>query len=44
MTAAQELEFYIDRYIDLYKENSDLLNLMPILAYILVQKIQQKMK
>lgn len=26
MTAAQELEFYIDRYIDLYKENSDLLN------------------
>lgn len=26
MTAAQELEFYIDRYIDLYNENSDLLN------------------
>ena len=26
MTAAQELEFYIDRYIDLYDENSDLLN------------------
>ena len=26
MTAAQKLEFYIDRYIDLYKENSDLLN------------------
>ena len=26
MTAAQELEFYIDRYIDLYNENNDLLN------------------
>lgn len=26
MTAAQELEFYIDRYIDLYNENNDLLD------------------